>query len=97
MTAQLVQAQADLARAQLAFEKIVVAEYPVGSTATWWRNSRIRTGKVIRHGFNGRLMVRNGTSIKSYWISAGDIIEAIARLPGRPIPREADILQVAAE
>jgi len=42
--------------------------YPVGDGISWELGSHLHTGAVIRHGYGGRVYVRNIDTDKRRWI-----------------------------
>lgn len=82
MTARVVAAYDELEEAHQRFFTMVHADYPVGSDVRWARQ-RDNAGTVLKHGYRGKLEVRNSATGATYWIRPDEIVTASRTNPRR--------------
>lgn len=53
-----------------------VGRFPAGATISWGRKG-IQHGQVVRHGYSGKVEVRNVETDATYWVYAADVLRAL--------------------
>ncbi len=66
----------DLQASKSALEVAAQTAFPVGASVCWKRNHNVQAGRVLRHGYQDRLYVKNQETLAEYWIRVSDILRA---------------------
>ncbi len=74
MVKQLAEALRQKRKAQDNVASVMRQEYPIGAPISWDRNG-IHDGKVVSHGYQDRIKVRNSHTGNEFWIDAAIIVE----------------------